>query len=164
MSKDSKKGQFSNPVKYSQEYEDYKYWRSLPALWKKMSQKDLEDKFGIDDEKMLRFLSYRTQGDFAKAHGVCIETLSDWNKRIELEGNEYLEENRKWASKLNKNVMMAHYNKLVRKFDPVSAELWYKVVDGFNEKREVEMTGKLSLVELARQALEDDTDTNETTT
>lgn len=139
----------------SDEFRDYKYWKSLPALWKKMSNDELANKFGIDDDYTLELLDLKTQDQFANKYGLERATLTLWNKRIEKEGNEYLENTKKWARKLNKNVVMAHYNKLIRKFDPVSGDLWYKVVDGWNEKKEVEHSGKISLLDLA-DSIEDD--------
>lgn len=132
-------------------YEKYKIWRSLPTLWKGMKREELVEKFGIEDESMLELLECKTQGKFAEKHGITIETTTDWNHRMEKDGFDHLEEIRKWADKLTKNVTLAHYNKLIRKFDPVSADIWYKTIAGFSEKKLIQHSGKLSLLDLAKQ-------------
>lgn len=141
---------------YEEIFDSYKQWRSLPALWKKMDNDELKKKFGIDDEETLSLLELRTQGDFAKKFGIAIETTSDWNHKIDDEGNEYEQEMLKWARKLSKNVMMAHYNKIIRKTDPVSVDLWYKRIDNWNEKKQIEHSGKMTLYDLAKMSDDED--------
>lgn len=139
-------------------FNKYKQWYALPFLWKKMEESELKSKFGIDDEEILHLLSFRNQGEFAKAHNINEKTCSEWNKRMINEGNEYQEEINKWARKLSKNVVMSHYNKLIRKFDPQSAEIWYKKIDNWNEKKQLELSGKLSLLDLAKQVADEQGD------
>lgn len=132
-------------------YEKYKFWKSLPSMWKGMKREDLTEKFGIEDEDMLEMLEMRWQNDFAKKFNLDISTLTKWNHRMEEDGIDHLEEVKKWANRLTKNVTLAHYNKLVRKFDPVSADIWYKTVSGFSEKKQIQHSGKLSLLDLAKE-------------
>lgn len=156
-----------SPLRNPDIYEKYKLWKSLPTMWKGMDRGALTEKFGIEEESMLELLECKTQGQFADKYGVDITTTTDWNHRMEDEGIDYLEDIKKWANKLTKNVTLAHYNKLIRKFDPVSADIWYKVVSDFNEKKQIQHSGKLSLLDLAKelddeeQALAKKTDTED---
>lgn len=140
-------------------YELYKFWKSLPAMWRGMRPEDLEAKFSVDDPITVELLQIKTQSAFAEKFDLNIDTTTDWNKRMEDEGVDYLEETRKWANKLTKNVVLAHYNKMIRKFDPVSADIWYKTVSGFSEKKEIAHSGKLSLLDLAKE-LDDEEQAN----
>lgn len=148
------------PLRNPDIYEKYKLWKSLPTMWKGMKRGDLIEKFGIEDEDMLDLLECKTQGEFAKKYGLDISTTTDWNHRMNDEGIDYLSDIKKWANKLTKNVTLAHYNKLIRKFDPVSADIWYKVMADFNEKKQIEHSGKLSLADLARQLADEEEKTN----
>lgn len=143
---------------FPEKYEIYKAWKVIPFIFKMQSEKDLQTKFGIDDPQMLFLCTIKNQKQFAEKHDVAQETLCDWNKRMDAEGFDYLDFTRKWAEKLTGNVVMAHYNKLIKKFDPVSGDSWYKVVAGWNEKKQVEHTGKLSILELIEQGDDDDED------
>ena len=125
-------------------YDVFCLWKSLPPFLIKPSKIILKqdtvqqfyEKMGIDDERMLSLLKIKTQNQFAKKFGVCIETLSDWNKRIYDEGRDDFSDTRRMFNKMTKNVMLAHYNKAIRKFDPYTGELWYKVVAGWNRMGE----------------------------
>lgn len=132
-------------------YDLYKFWKSLPAMWRGMEPKDLEAKFSIDDPMTIELLQIKTQTQFAEKFGINIDTTTDWNKRMEDEGVDYLADARKWANKLTKNVILAHYNKMIRKFDPVSGDIWYKTIAGFSEKKEIAHSGKLSLLDLSKR-------------
>jgi len=132
-------------------YDLYKFWKSLPAIWRGMKPEELEAKFSIDDPITVELLQIKTQSAFAIRFDIDIDTTTDWNKRMEDEGVDYLEEARKWANKLTKNVILAHYNKMIRKFDPVSGDIWYKTIAGFSEKKQIEHSGKLSLLDLAKE-------------
>lgn len=142
--------------KKEKEYELYKLWKSLPPVILGTSEQELIKKFGIDDPLHIELVQIKTQGEFAKKYGVSIDTTSDWNARMKKEGNDYMDMSRQWAMQLNKNVVMAHYNKIIRKFDPVSAELWYKIIDGWNEKKQIEHSGKMTLYDLAKMSDDED--------
>ena len=133
------------------EYELYKLWKSLPAIILGTTEQDLIKKFGMDDPLQIELIQIKTQKGFAEKYGLDKNTPSEWNERMEKEGNEHLDETRKWAKKLNKNVVFALYNKIMRKPDPVSIELWSKLVDGWNEKKELKIEGKMTLAELVQQ-------------
>lgn len=139
------------PMRLPDVYEKYKLWKSLPSMWKGMSRQMLQEKFGIEDEDMLEMLEMRWQNDFAKKFNLDITTLTKWNHRMEEDGIDHLEEVKKWANRLTKNVVLAHYNKAIRKFDPVSGDIWYKTIAGFSEKKQIQHSGKLSLLDLAKE-------------
>lgn len=143
-------------------YALYKFWKSIPAMFKGLTADELNKRYGIEDPMMHDFSTMRTQGDFAKRFKIAEETLSDWNKRMDVDGFDFLAGARAWAEKLTKNVVVAHYSKIMRKFDPISADLWYKAISGFSEKREIKHTGKLSILELVEKANDPDTRTNRT--
>lgn len=144
------------PLLKRETYELYKAWRMLPKVWKGSTPEQLESSLGIDDPEMQELLGMRTQGEFAKRFNINMGTLSDWNARMEEEGLDHLDEIRKWSNKLTKNVVSAHYKKLVTRFDPVSCDIWYKTIAGFNEKKLVEHSGKLSLLDLAKELDDED--------
>ena len=139
-------------------YDLYAIWKAIPPMLKNPTKVMLKGKtleefhlsMGVDDEKTLELLSLKTQTEFHNLYGVNKSTLVDWNKRLYEEGRDEMEEIRKWTNKLTKNVMLAMYNKLIRKFDPYTAELWLKSVAGWSEKQEIKHTGQMSFVEVVR--------------
>lgn len=133
-------------------FETYKTWVSLPSIWKGLPAKSIENELGILEQADIEFLQIVNQKQFAEKYGVSERTLCLWNKKLDDENlDDPLAPIRKWATRLNKNVTGAHYKKLMKRFDPISAELWYKVISGWNEKKELEHSGKLSIFDLARQ-------------
>lgn len=163
QNKPKKKTGVKNGIRPENEtkYVLYQAWRSLPAMFKGIGEKELKDKFGIEDPEIIELAGLKTQGDFAARFGIGIETCSRWNNKMEADGFDHLAGARRWADKLTKNVVFAHYNKLIRKFDPMSGDSWYKVISGWNEKKEVEHTGKLSILELIEQGDDDDEDSDQ---
>lgn len=154
--KDSKKSDKNGKHPPKEVFEAYKIWKSLPPIWRGLSEREITEKLGFEAGIFTELMQIKTQSEFAKKFDTTVETTSAWNKKLEVEGNEYLDEARKWAQSLTKNVIASHYNKILRKFDPISGELWYKVVDGWNEKKELELSGKLSLVDLSRKLADDE--------
>lgn len=137
-------------------FEVYKAWKGLPAIWRGMSPKKLAE-LGIEDPVIIELLSVKNQTQFAQKYNLDINTPGAWNKKLMEEGKDYLEETRKWARLFTKNVVAAHYRKVIKRFDPMSGELWYKVIEGFSDKKLVEHSGKMSLVDLAKQVADDET-------
>lgn len=149
--KKKKKKVVVQPLRLKEFYEIYKVWKTLPPMWKGMTAENLEKMYSVDDPYIVDLLQIKNQSQFAERFKMSIETLTDWNRRMDDEGIDYLDEIRKWADKLTKNVVMAHYNKLIRKFDPVSGDIWYKTISKFSEKKEIAHSGKLSLLDLAKE-------------
>lgn len=149
--KDRKKdGGYNGQIFLKQTFEVYKTWYSLPGIWKGLNEKKLVD-MGIVDQVMIELLRIRTQTEFCARFNVHKDTVTKWNKLIDELEIDPLDEARKWASRLTKNVVAAHYRKAVKRFDPMTGESWYKVISGWNEKKEIEHSGKLSLLDLSKK-------------
>lgn len=144
-------------IKLAELFEVYKAWKGLPTIWRGMSTTKLNE-LGVDDPNIRELLSIRTQRDFAEKFKINEDTTTAWNKKLFDIGVDYLDEARKWARLFTKNVVAAHYKKAVRRFDPMTGDLWYKVIEGFNEKKQIEHSGKLSLLDLAKEIDDDEED------
>lgn len=134
-----------NPYKIDT-YELYKVWKLLPSFFKyppkdKKTKETIDPKefmlsMGIEDEKVLSLAGIQTQGDFARAHGVSQDTLTDWNKTLFSDGS--LDDIRHWSVPLSKNVLMSMYTRILKTGDPLAAKLWFQVVEKWQEKLSVE--------------------------
>lgn len=128
-------------IEISDKYQDlfpvYALWRSLPrSILKQVSQEELIDRFGFDDPQVLDLVQLHTQGDFADKYGININTLTDWNKK--LNENDPLAEARGWALGLTKNVVLSMYNHAVRKGNAELYKLFFKVVNEWQEKIKID--------------------------
>lgn len=127
-------------------FELYCLWKSIPAFFK-YPPKDKKTKeaptpqdyclmMGIEDEEILEIVDIRTMGQFAQRFGVSEACLNDWNKTVK--AKESLQEIKKWARALTKNVTMGLYNATIRGGLPQHYQVWFKVVEDWVEKHEVE--------------------------
>lgn len=91
---------------------------------------------GIDSETILELSDIRTQNDFAEKYGVSKDTLSLWNKTIAV--RDSMEDIRKWARGLTKNVIASLYNTAVRKGSSFEVKLFMQLVESWEEKQKVE--------------------------
>lgn len=131
-------------------FEIYKIWRSLPPVYKGMDKSKLKV-FGFDDEDFIsELLLIKTQTQFTEKFGVHINTLTNWNKKINDDGlGDYW---KVWAKKLTANIMGAFGRRLISKGNGQDVLVWNKIVEDFREKADttsrVTMTLKDILDEL----------------
>jgi len=135
--KRDKKGKKSRRPPYiARAFERYVIWKSLPSLFKGLSQESLE-RHGIDDAELQELLQIKNQTQFMEAHKIDGKnTLTDWNKRIEEE--DLLKKERKgWVKKLISNAMAALYREAVAQGDAARIKLLLEYGDDFVGKSEV---------------------------
>lgn len=137
-----KKSEIMEDIRRKAEFKLYVLWKSLPPILLKQVQEDpdLYEKTGFGENPVIKKLfTLRTQNDFAKEYKIDINTLSDWNKKIEL--RDPLADIRRWAKLLTRNMLMAMYNKGLKYGDSYRVELWLKAIHGWSDKSTVELTG-----------------------
>jgi hypothetical protein len=100
------------------------------------SSRDFCEMIGVDDEQILDLLEIKTQGQFAERFDVSKDTLSIWNKTLGV--RDSLDDIRKWARSLSKNVVSSLYNTAVRKGSSFEVKLFMQLVEGWEEKQKVE--------------------------
>jgi len=119
------------------EYDIFCIWSSLPAFIKTQPEEVLKGKLGIDDPFLLELASIKTRGQFSEKFGIDRDTLTSWGKIID--NNPNVDDIKKWARKLTKNVVMGVYNQAIKKGGE-NAKLWLKWVQDWNEKSAVDVT------------------------
>lgn len=127
-------------------YEKYCLWKSLPSVFKfpprdkktgiAPSQKEFCEMIGVDSNEILELVEMKYQKDFAQKYGISEDTLSLWNKTIGV--RDSLDDVRKWARGLTKNVVASLYNTAVRKGSSFEVKLFMQLVEGWEEKQKVE--------------------------
>lgn len=130
------------------EYQAYCLWRSVPFFFRNPpkdkvtgltpTSRDFALAMGIEDDTMLDLVEIKTQGQFGERYNVDINTLTRWNKTASAQNG--LEEARKWATNLTKNVLFSLYNNAIRKGLAPETKLWLQVVEGWQEKQQVDHT------------------------
>lgn len=122
-------------------YEEYGIWKSLPSVMRRLSDEELEDKFGIEDKVVRALLRIKNQTQFAEEYKVNKDTLTIWNKK--LEGTSAMYWIRKWAKGMIKNVMLAGYQNATSKSGTafMDRQLLLKTVDNFEETTVVKVEG-----------------------
>lgn len=135
-----------NPKKdviYGKEYELYGVWKSLPAVWRGKGA-DMYDTLGIEDEVVRMLLEIRTQTKFAEKYKISIDTLTDWNKKLE-DDDELFKNRKRWVKKLMAGVLAAVHRKALVEGDKGRAEFLAEYAG------EMEHGGVLRSPELAEQ-------------
>lgn len=134
--------------KKEKEYQAYCLWRSVPFFFRNPPRdkatgvapvpRDFAMSMGIEDEIMLDLCGIKTQKEFGAIYDVHPDTLSDWNKTYNAQNG--LEEAKKWAQSLTKNVLFSLYNNALRKGGYYEVKLWLQVVENWQEKQQVDHT------------------------
>lgn len=119
------------------EYDIFCIWASLPAYFKSQPEEVLKGKLGIDDPFLLELATIKNRSQFSERFGVSINTLTAWSKIID--DNPNVDDIKKWAKKLTKNVVMGVYNQAIKKGGE-NAKLWLKWVQDWNEKSALDVT------------------------
>lgn len=127
-------------------FETYVAWRSIPALLKnppvdrksgtRLSVEEFCEQMGIDDEQTIDLAKIRSGTQFCERFSVSRNTLTRWDK--DMKGRDTLADLREWSLKLSKNVIMALYNKAIRKGDAFEVKIWFQLINQWNEKQVVE--------------------------
>lgn len=125
-----------------EEFNLYIIWKSLPAFYKKPpvdkktkqrpSSREFLEMMGVEDELSYELAELKTQKAFAERYDLDESTLVKWNSRPEI--TNQIQTLRNWGMTLTKNVMFAHYNKILQTADPILIMTWYKFVEGWEEK------------------------------
>jgi hypothetical protein len=125
----------------SNEFDIFCIWSSLPAFIKTQPEEVLKGKLGIDDPFLLELASLKTRAQFSERFGVDADTLTNWGKYVDQNPN--VDDIKKWAKKLTKNVVMGVYNQAIKKGGE-NAKLWIKWVEDWKETSTVDVSGQLS--------------------
>lgn len=150
-------------IHLKQTYEWYCIWRSLPPMMihatekgKKLSPQAICEKFGIDDELLIELIEIKTQTEFCARYEVNKDTLTRWNKLIS--SRDVLADIRKWAIRLSKNVMTSLYQNAMKSGGATfkDRENYFKIVNQWNEKLNVEHNVGESLFDILSHALPHD--------
>lgn len=157
-----KKPEIVKPYKHDT-FELYCLWKSLPAFFKyppmdrktktRPSPAEYMEMMGIEDERVIELVEIKTQTAFAEAFDVHRDQLTEWNKLVAK--RDSLEDIRAWAKSLTKNVSMALYNATIRGGLPQHYQLWYKVMEGYVEKQQVEHDYK-GVTKISYEVVEDE--------
>lgn len=108
------------------EFDAFSFWMALPATLFRATEDQLQ-KLGIVDDQVLGLLRLKTQGDFARAFALHEGTLSEWKTKLAETGN--MDEIRRWARQLTKNVVGALYRTAVATGKKQEVQLWLEVVE-----------------------------------
>jgi hypothetical protein len=119
----------NNGVYRKQDFATYVTWKSLPTFLRGQPEAVLR-KMGIDDELAINLLQLKTQKDFATRFEVKdLGTLTDWNKRIEVDG--LLEHTNTWARKLTPNVVLALYKNATKNGKAKEVKTWFELIENY---------------------------------
>ena len=118
-------------------FDEYLYWRKLPAILK-----GKEDEYyaqaGIDDANMVRLLKIKTQEQFRAEYRIgSKETITRWNRKIEEEGLLVAGGVPEWLKKLTPNVMARFYQHTMRDGDAARMRTWLEYVEKWSPKQEL---------------------------
>ena len=125
-------------------FQAYALWRSMPVFLKvppvdgrsgtRPSVEEYLRGIGIDDQQTIQLAGLRFQKDFAERFSVDEDTLTRWNKK--LNDGDPLEDIKKWARNLSKNMVSAMHNHYVKDGSAQNAKLWFQLVHDWKEKQE----------------------------
>jgi hypothetical protein len=159
---------------FKKEFELYVLWQCQPAYFKRPprgkdgtapSSKDFLEGLGIDDDIIFELAEIKTQAQFAARYGLSPDTLTAWNKSIE--NRNILEDMRKWARRISKNVVLAMYNNALssKNLNADRDRLNFLKFAGYVEKTGVELSTSETLTDILKNALikKKNGDTNGTT-
>lgn len=125
----------------------YVLWKSIPYLMKNPPAQrngvipkamEFAVQMGIEDEDLLNLISIPTSKAFAEKYDVHPNTLTVWAKYIKEKKYNDLFNIRDWAMDLTSNVVMSLYNHTMKKGNPLNFQTWFKVINEFKEKSEVD--------------------------
>jgi hypothetical protein len=123
------------------EYDIFCIWSSLPAFIKNQPEDVLKGKLGIDDPFLLELAQIKNRTQFSQKFSVSMNTLQEWATIVD--NNPNVDDIKKWARKLTKNVVMGVYNQAIKKGGE-NAKLWLKWVQDWKETTTVDLSGQLN--------------------
>lgn len=128
-------------VKLKEVYKQYGMWRHFPSVMRDLTEIELRQKFGLEDQEMVRVLKIPTQGAFATEFKVDEKTLWAWNSK--LDNDNPLPWIAMWAKQSTKNIVLANIQSAMGKggVSMVDRQTFYKTIAGFEEKSTVKVEG-----------------------
>jgi hypothetical protein len=139
------------------EFDIFCIWKSLPAFIKSQPEEVLIGKMGIDDPNLLELAKIKRHQEFSDKFGVDMDTLTAWNRHVS--ENPNVDDIKKWAKLLTKNVVMGVYNQAIKKGGE-NAKLWVKWVEDWKETSALDLSGKLSHITYEVITKNEDTSNN----
>lgn len=97
----------------------YVLWKSLPPIFHDRGEGGL-DVLQVKDEIVRELALIKNQTEFATKFKVGMDTLSDWNKRIESDSLLF-DETKKWVNSILGSVAAAVYRKVLIEGDAARA-------------------------------------------
>lgn len=153
-------------LKYEKEFNMYVMWKVLPHYFKSppprktghstyepQTSDEFLDSLGVDDELLRELSTIKKQGDFAIKYDLSPDTLTDWNKLIE--SRNLLDDVKKWARRLSKNVVLAMYNNSLsgKNLNADRDRLNFLKFGGYVEKTGVEHSADETLTDIIKRSL-----------
>lgn len=134
----------------------YLLWKSMPFIFREIAirnPKKLND-WGIDtnEEIFLKLMACRYKKDFAKEFKVSRRTLDRWDKDEEFQ--KKLDEINKRSNVLRfkKDIDFHFTQKTITESDAKRVRLWYELFMGWVPEEKVRHAGKISLLEVLKEA------------
>jgi hypothetical protein len=126
------------PLK-ANEYWAFVMWKSLPASLRKLDSIKLGE-LGFDVE-ILDLLKLKNHSEFCKQFGVCMDSLTDWQRLPRFSGDVMTVINNTivhtYKSAIDHNFTM----KTLQEADASRVKLWKQLYEGWTEKGELEHSG-----------------------
>lgn len=128
-------------IQLKEAYHAYGVWRNLPPILRELTPVDLKNKFGIEDELILRLLTIHTISGFAQEFGVNRDTLYEWNKKLDL--TNPMDWIAVWAKHTSRNIALAMIQNAMKSGGTafVDRQTFYKTITGYEEKSRVHVEG-----------------------
>lgn len=135
------------------EFEDYHLWSKLPRFLKGKDFALINERMGIEDEKVIELLKIKTQKEFAQVYGVSVDVLTDWNKYI-VNLPDPFEKTRELLRKVIHNTVWATYNGSLKADPKANADRKLAMqIAGWVEKSEQKNTIEISgIADLIKRA------------
>ena len=147
------------------EFNTYVMWKVMPRYFKYPPPKKVGRTFetqttseflethGIDDDMIMELAEIKTQKDFAQKYGVAETTLVIWNRTIEK--RNILDDVKKWAQRISKNVVLAMYNNSLsgKNLNADRDRLNFLKFAGYVEKSGVQHSADETLTDMIKRSL-----------
>ncbi len=113
-------------------YDLYILWLALPPMFSEKGEIGF-DALGIKDDFVRELCYIKTKKAFAEKYGINKDTITAWDKRIDI-NEPLLVERRKWLSRVLGNVLGAVYRKVLIDGDASKAKFLAQYAGEFTEE------------------------------